>query len=981
MATNFPVAVRVGAALEGSFSSVFGGATRQIARLGEAVAEVENRTAKVGRMRELQIQTSAAMGKWREAEERAKAYGRALSEIERPTAAQVKRLEQLREAADRARMAYRQNQQELARLDGELRRAGVDTERLAVEEGRLGQAVEKLRGHYARLGQAIAQVDAARAKRSELRMQMLDAVALGGALYGLTKPAIEFESVLGDIDKVVDFADGTAGLQKMGQALKEMSRIIPISQTGLAAIAAAGGRMGIKEGDLLTYTETVAKMAAAWEMPPDAAGEAMAKIQNVMGFAMTDLMKVGDAINKLDDSSAAKAPEILEVLKRISGTGKQFGMTTQELSALATTMLDLGRTPEVAATGINAMLTKLQAAPIQTKKFKAALKDLGYTAEGMQKAIAKDPTGTLTKFLEKVAKLKPEQRVNILGEMFGMEYSDDLAILVGGLDKYKQYMGMVANETNYAGSVQAEFEKRTKLTANQLKLLGNQTTELSINLGTALLPALNRIVSTLLPVGAAAADLAAKYPEATTAIVGTVAAAMGLKVLMIGGGYVKSFATELVALGRVARESALAQVALARMSGLVAPAMSTATVATRAFGLALLATPVGWVVAGVTAIAAVGTLVYKYWEPLSAYVTGVWDGVVSAVSRAASGIMPVLAPLQPLASGVGAAFSYLGDGISTVIGWFDNLLTPVRLTGDEFQRVHDSGIGLGDALGRTLVAAVGIVTAPMRALAEVVRLAWTEIQGVMSWAPGDVLTALWPAAFEGLGSIVEGARARVEQAWTAVKEWIGWDPGPTISELWGGMAATFDAIWTQVTERVGAGVEWIKSKLDWAKKAANWLTLGAFGGEEEPPAPPAKPGDAVNDNRPGATKVAVVVSNGPAAVQAQPSAPGASPPPSAAVAIGGAVARPAPVPPTAAPAPTTAAAAVAQPTARPAPAPQPLAVTVGVNIQMTAHPDLASILAAAKTELGPLIEAKVRDGVANAVREETARRAAALYDH
>ncbi|KAA0571131.1 hypothetical protein FZ029_28165 [Azospirillum sp. Sh1] len=193
------------------------------------------------------------------------------------------------------------------------------------------------------------------------------------------------------------------------------------------------------------------------------------------------------------------------------------------------------------------------------------------------------------------------------------------------------------------------------------------------------------------------------------------------------------------------------------------------------------------------------------------------------------------------------------------------------------------------------------------------------------------------------------------------------------------MAATFDAIWTQVTERVGAGVEWIKSKLDWAKKAANWLTLGAFGGEEEPPAPPAKPGAAVNDNRPGAVKATVVVNNGPAAPQALPSAPGASPPAPAAVAIGGAVARPAPVPPTAAPA--AAAAATAQPAPRPAPAPQPLAVTVGVNIQMTAHPDLASILAAAKTELGPVIEAKVRDGVANAVREETARRAAALYDH
>lgn len=405
------------------------------------------------------------MEKWRNAKGALKDYQDALKGIENPTKAQREHLERLTAAEQRAGMAFRTLQRDVAAADAELRKAGVDTERLATEQGRLGAELQRLQGHYARLGQAMAQVQGARAQRAELRGQMVDAAALGATLYGVMKPAIEFESALGNIDKVVDFKDGSAGLARMGDALKQMAREIPISQAGLAAIAAAGGRAGIKEQDLLGYTQTVAKMASAWEMVPDAAGEAMGKIQNVMGFGIDKMMLIGDAINKLDDSSNAKAPEILDVLKRTSGAGKQFGMTTQQLAALGTTMIDLGRSPEVAGTGINALLQKLQGAPIQSKKFKEALRELGWSAEGMQKAIGKDAVGTLTKFLEKVGKLDANKRVNILGEMFGAEYSDDLAILVGGLDRFRENMALVSQESNYAGSVQAEFEKRSKLTA------------------------------------------------------------------------------------------------------------------------------------------------------------------------------------------------------------------------------------------------------------------------------------------------------------------------------------------------------------------------------------------------------------------------------------------------------------------------------------------------------------------------------------
>ncbi|GHT91927.1 hypothetical protein FACS1894122_05050 [Alphaproteobacteria bacterium] len=47
------------------------------------------------------------------------------------------------------------------------------------------------------------------------------------------KAAVDFESAMADVAKVVDFPEPD-GLLKMGNSLKEMSRTIPLSAEGLA---------------------------------------------------------------------------------------------------------------------------------------------------------------------------------------------------------------------------------------------------------------------------------------------------------------------------------------------------------------------------------------------------------------------------------------------------------------------------------------------------------------------------------------------------------------------------------------------------------------------------------------------------------------------------------------------------------------------------------------------------------------------------
>lgn len=521
--------------------------------------------------------------------------------------------------------------------------------------------------------------------RESLRGQMVDAAALGAGLYATLKPAIEFESAMADIRKVVDFKDPEAGLAAMSDTIKDMARTIPISQKGLADIVGAGGRMGIAEGDLRSYAETVSKMATAWEMAPDQAGEAMAKVSNIMGLSIKDLSLVGDAINKLDDSSSAKASEILDVLKRTGGTAKQFGLTTQQIAALSTAFLDLGSSPEVAATGINAILNKLQAAPAQSKKFQAALKTVGWSAKGIQKDIGKDAQGTLNSFLEKLSGFDKIKQANLLAELFGAEYSDDVAKLIAGMDKYKQHLATVGDEANYAGSMEKEFAVRSQTTANQLQLSANLANELAINVGSALLPALNDGLKILGPLAGAVADFAKAHPFAIKAVVGTAAALMTLKIAAIGSGYAWTF---------VKGAGLTAASGMLKASGMVATVARTLTSASALMAVAGKVMRGALIGSGIGAIL-VGIGMAVAWIANNTGNLGIaWEAFKGAFERA-------IAPVRP-------AIDAVGGPLSRLAGWVMDLIGPVQGAEGSFARF---GLVAGKVVGGLVVGVVNVATA------------------------------------------------------------------------------------------------------------------------------------------------------------------------------------------------------------------------------------------------------------------------------
>lgn len=373
-------------------------------------------------------------------------------------------------------------------------------------------------------------------QRSVLRGKLFDAIAMGASASIPVKLSIDFEDAMSDVNKVVNFSSDLES-KAFGAQIVTMSMGMRMSAKGLASIAASGGQLGIAKKDLLGFTETIAKMSLAYDVSPDQAGDDMAKLMNIYGIGIDRATMLADAMNTLSDRGVATAADMLNVTKRIGGNAKMFGLSETKAAALGAAMLNLGKPPQIAATSINAMLVKLSTAEKQGKKFQKGLKNIGLTSSQLKKYIEKDAAGALDMFLAKLGKLPKEKQMGTIFDLFGMEFSDDIATLVGGLDNYRETMGTVADETNYLGSMQREFEKRNATTRASLERLKNSAIALGISIGNVLTPTVGSFFDTLSKNMKSIRKFIDEHQTLTKVVGGTITSLLGLGVASIAIGY------------------------------------------------------------------------------------------------------------------------------------------------------------------------------------------------------------------------------------------------------------------------------------------------------------------------------------------------------------------------------------------------------------------------------------------------------------
>ncbi|EAK5352346.1 phage tail tape measure protein, partial [Campylobacter coli] len=216
----------------------------------------------------------------------------------------------------------------------------------------------------------------------------------------------------------------------------------------------------------------------------------VAKIKNILGISLKDMEDLGDSINNLSDNSASKAREIIDVMKRTAAAGKQIGFTKEQIAALSSSFISLGKGPEVAGTAINSLYRVLATADNMGTKTESAFAKLGISGAFLKQASFDDPQKALDMFLQRISKLDQKEQMGVLVDIFGREFADDMATLVGGLDTYKEALKNAGDEAK-KGSLQREFDTRAATTENSIILMKNAFNSLAINLGSVFLPAIS----------------------------------------------------------------------------------------------------------------------------------------------------------------------------------------------------------------------------------------------------------------------------------------------------------------------------------------------------------------------------------------------------------------------------------------------------------------------------------------------------------
>ena len=766
--SSLSVGIVVGAALGSTFGSTFQTAEQRSKKLGDALKKVRLNTRLTGDV----IQYKEALDQLK----RKQAQAGTSSQKFAGEIAQVERRYQT--AAQKAKK-YGLQIGDAARLHRQFSRTAREAE----------QSLERLQRRQAR-----------QQKRQALRSRALPLLGAAYAAASPIKAAIQFESVMADVRKVVNF-DSPGQFKAMGKDILRLSTVIPMAASGIGDIVAAAGQAGIARHELLRFAEDAAKMGVAFDMSGEQAGSAMTGMRTIFKLNQDQVVGLGDAYNHLSNNMDATARDMINIAERTGSTGQLMGLSGQQVGALGATFLALKSPPEVAATGINAMLQKLQTASQQGPKFQDALAGIGMSAEGLKQAIKQDAQGALLDFLEAVK--SSDDVAGTLSNLFGIQYSDDIAKLLGSLDLYRKALGLVADETRYAGSMQKEYEERAKTTENELQLLRNQFTRLGVNLGSTVLPAIRWLGSGLGWVAGGVADLADRFPGATKAVVGLTIGFVGL----VASVWVAHFASTLLGdawdtakgaakglakaigwtRGRLVAFNATALLTAARtkalaiggaiksfgssLIGLASRAIPGAVIGLKTLAAsmwALVANPVGAIIAGIAlGIAAAGMLIYKYWEPIKAFFGGLWQGFMEGLqpllgalgqlwTTLVEAVRPALEPLESIWSELGGALSWVGDVIGSVVDWFGSLLTPVSAVSEETRGAAQAGLWLGKILGTLVVGTIKLLLGHFKI--------WDKLMTVV----GQAIFGLAKAAWNLGGALIEG----IGSAWRSVMGWL-----------------------------------------------------------------------------------------------------------------------------------------------------------------------------------------------------------------
>ncbi|MEP9184691.1 phage tail tape measure protein [Enterobacter ludwigii] len=607
-----------------------------------------------------------------------------------PTTAQARAMEAAKKSAAELQLKYNSLRQSVQRQRTELAQAGINTRTLSADERRLKTSISETTAQLNRQRDALARVSQQQTRLSAVKSryesgQKLAAgarnagmVGVGVAtagLYGASRfiaPGIGFDKQMSGTQAILGLDKGDDKFAAIRQQARDIGATTAFSPGDVARTQTTLARSGYNADDVLAATGATVNLSLAADVDIAEAADIITNMQSAFNLPTTEIERVADVMTKGFTSSNTGLVELGEAMKYVAPIAEAAGASIEDTTAMLGILADNGIKGSMAGTGASAIFNRLQA---PMGKAVEAISELGVKTRDSKGNML--PVEKILKAIHKSFeknKLGTAEQGEYLKVIFGEEAMKGAIKLVaaagdGSLDKKRQTIRDSKGTTELIAKIQ------TDNLDGDLKNLQSAWEDLQIEVFDKENSALRRLTVSATEWLGKVSAWAKANPELTQTLFSLVAGGLALIGVLGGIG--------LIAWPVITGINAI--ITAAGFLGTQLAAMGTAIVSV----LGAITWPV---VAVVAAFVAGALLIRKYWEPISAFFSGVVEGLKSAFAPVAE----IFAPLAPV-------FDSFMDKLRGVWQWFKDLIEPVKATKETLDSCKNAGVMFGKLLAAALM--------------------------------------------------------------------------------------------------------------------------------------------------------------------------------------------------------------------------------------------------------------------------------------
>ncbi|HED5777014.1 TPA: phage tail tape measure protein [Enterobacter hormaechei] len=607
-----------------------------------------------------------------------------------PTTAQARAMEAAKKSAADLQLKYNSLRLSVQRQRTELARAGINTRTLSADERRLKTSISETTAQLNRQRGALARVSQQQARLSRIkeRYQAGKSLAGGAAAAGAAGVGIATTGTMAGVKLLApgyNFAQKNSELQAVlgvekqspeMEALRKQARQLG-DNTAASADDAAGAQIIIAKagGDaaaIQAATPVTLDMSLANRRSMEENAQLLLGTKAAFQLENSDVSHVGDVLSATMNKSAADFQGLSDALTYLGPVAKTAGVSLEQAAAMTGVLHDNNIRGSMAGTGSSAVVSRLQA---PTGKAWTALKELGVKTS--------DSKGNMRPIFSILKEIQASFDKHKLGNAQQGEY-------------LKTIFGEEALKSSNVLLAAAASGKLDQLTA-ALKASDGKTAELVKIMQDNLGGDFKEFQSAYEAVGT---DLYDQQDSSLRKLTQT-----ATRYVLQLDDWIKNNKELAETIGIIAG-GALAIIGILGAIGLVAWPVITGINILIA-GASLLGTvfsAVGgaimtvlgaltWPIVAVgVAIIAGALLIRKYWEPISAFFSGVMEGIKQAFAP----VVELFEPLKPV-------FDWLGEKLKAAWQWFKDLIAPVKSTQETLDNCKNAGVMFGKMLAEALM--------------------------------------------------------------------------------------------------------------------------------------------------------------------------------------------------------------------------------------------------------------------------------------